>query len=135
MRPQVTRFRARWRTHQHRLDPKRWIFLDETWIKAHMTRTCGWAAKGKRLTAHVPHGYCKTLTCLAGRRHDRIAAPFVLEGPMNRDAFTAWVSRCLVPRLSPGATVIADNLGSHKGLARPPVDPQRGSASAVPAAP
>jgi transposase len=116
MRPKVARFRARWRAHQHRLDPKRLIFIDETWIKTNMTRTCGWATKGKRLTAHVPHGHWKTLTFLAGLRHDRIVAPFVLDGPINGDAFTAWVGQCLAPTLTPGDIVIADNLGSHKGL-------------------
>jgi transposase len=116
MRPKVARFRARWRTHQHRLDPKHLIFIDETWIKTNMTRTCGWAAKGKRLTAHVPHGHWKTLTFLAGLRHDRIVAPFVLDGPINGYAFTAWVGQCLVPSLAPGDIVVADNLGSHKGL-------------------
>jgi len=80
-----------------------------------MTRTCGWAAKGERLTAQGPHGHWKTLTFLAGLRHDRIVAPFVLDGPINGDAFTAWVGQCLVPALNPGDIVIADNLGSHKG--------------------
>ena len=43
-------------------------------------------------------------------------APFVLDGPINGDAFTAWVGQCLAPTLAPGAIVGADNLGSHKGL-------------------
>lgn len=81
-----------------------------------MTRTCGWSPKGKRLTAHVPHGHWKTLTFLAGLRHDRIVAPFVLDGPINGEMFAAWVEQCLAPTLAPGDIVIADNLGSHKGL-------------------
>lgn len=116
MRPKVARFRARWRAHQHRLDPKRLIFIDVTWIKTNMTRTCGWAARGKRLTAHVPHGHWKTLTFLAGLRQGGIVAPFGLDGPINGDAFTGWVGQCLVPTLTPGDVVIADNLGSLKGL-------------------
>jgi len=115
MRPKVARFRARWRAHQHRLDPRRLIFIDETWIKTNMTRTCGWAPRGRRLAAHVPHGHWKTLTFLAGLRHDRIVAPFVLDGPINCDTFTAWVGQCLVPTLAPGDIIVADNLGSHKG--------------------
>ena len=111
MRPKV----ARWRVHLHRLDPKRLIFIDETWIKTNMTRSFGWAERGKRLTAYVPHGHWKILTFLAGLRHDRIVAPFVLDGPINGDAFTAWVGQCLAPTLMPGDVVIADNLGSHKG--------------------
>lgn len=134
MRPKVARLRARWRAHQHRLDPKRLIFIDETWIKTNMTRTCGWAARGQRLTAHVPHGHWKTLTVLAGLRHDRIVAPFVLVGPINGDAFTAWAGQCLVPTLVPGDVVIADTLGSHKG---PPARHmiRNARASAVPATP
>ena len=58
---------------------------------------------------------CRGLTFLAGLRHDRIMAPFVLDGPINGDSFTAWVGQCLVPTLAPGDIVIADNLGSHKG--------------------
>lgn len=114
-RPKVARFRARWKAHQHRLDPKRLIFIDETWIKTNMTRACGWAAKGKRLTAHVPHGHWKTLTFLAGLRNDGIVAPFVLDGPINGEMFTAWVGQCLAPTLAPGDVVIADNLARHKG--------------------
>lgn len=115
MRPKVARFRARWRVHQHWLDPRRLIFIDETWIKTSMTRSCDWAARGERLTAHVPHGHWKTLTFLAGLRHDSIVAPFVLDGTINGDAFTARVGQCLAPTLTPGDVVIADNLGSHKG--------------------
>ena len=114
MRPKVARFRARWRAHQHRLDPRRLIFIDETWIKTNMTRTCGWAARGRRLTAHVPHGHWKTLTFLAGLRHDGIVAPFVLDGPINADAFEVYVEKILVSELKPGDIVVMDNLSSHK---------------------
>ena len=77
MRPKFARFRTRWWIHQHPLDPKRLIFIDETWIKTNLTRTCGWGPRGQSLTAHAPHGHW-TLTFLAGLRHDRIVAPFVL---------------------------------------------------------
>lgn len=68
LRPKVARFRAGWRAHQHRLDPGRLTFIDGTLIKTNMTRTRGWAAKGQRLTVHVPHGHWKPLTFLAGLR-------------------------------------------------------------------
>ena len=115
MRPKVARFRERWKTHQHKLDPARLVFVDETWVKTNMTRTRGWSPRGQPLLARVPHGHWKTLTFLAGLRCDRIVAPFVFDGPINGDAFTLWVERCLVPTLSPGDIVILDNLGSHKG--------------------
>lgn len=113
----MARRRAQWKKYQGRLDPRRLVFIDETWAKTNMTRTQGWAPKGQRLAAKVPHGRWTTLTFLAALRHDRIDAPHVLDGPINGEYFRAWVEQCLVPTLSPGDVVIMDNLGSHKGKA------------------
>ena len=79
-----------------------------------MTRTRGWHSRGKPLIAKVPHGHWKTMTFLAALRHDRITAPFVLDGPINGEAFVAYVEQVLVPALTPGDVVVMDNLGSHK---------------------
>lgn len=110
----MARFRERWKTHQHKLDPHRLVFVDETWVKTNMTRVRGWCPRGRPYLAKVPHGHWKTLTFLAGLRHDRIVAPCVLDGPINGVAFAAWVEQALVPTLAPGDVVILDNLGSHK---------------------
>ncbi len=42
-------------------------------------------------------------------------APFVLDGPINRDAFETYVEKVLVPELRRGDVVVMDNLSSHKG--------------------
>ena len=52
---------------------------------------------------------------MAGLRLDGIAAPMVLDGPINRNAFQAYVDQVLVPELKPGDVVVMDNLSSHKG--------------------
>jgi len=77
----------------------------------------GWGPKGKRLAAKVPYGHWKTLTFIAALRHDRIDAPFVIDGPINGKMFTAYVEQVLAPTLKKGDIVILDNLGSHKGKA------------------
>ena len=41
----------------------------------------------------------------------------VLDGPINRNAFQAYVDQVLVPELKPGDVVVMDNLSSHKGPA------------------
>ncbi len=82
-----------------------------------MTRTRGWRRCGKPLVAKVPHGRWKTLTFLAALRQDAITAPFVLDGPINGEAFLAYVEQILVPTLKPGDVVVMDNLGSHKNRA------------------
>jgi transposase len=93
------------------------VFVDETWAKTNMAALHGWCRKGERLASHVPHGHWKTMTFLAALRHNRIEAPFVLDGPINGEAFLAYVEKVLVPHLKPGDIVIIDNLGSHKGRA------------------
>ena len=103
--------------HQGRLDPRRLVFIDETWAKTNMTRRHGRCARGNRLVAKVPHGRWRTLTFLAALRCDRITAPCVIDGPINGTSFRAYVEQFLVPTLSPGDIVIMDNLGSHKGQA------------------
>lgn len=62
-----------------------------------------------------PSRHWKTTTLVAGLRLSGIAAPFVLDGPINRDAFQAYIDRVWVPELIPRDVVIMDNLGSHKG--------------------
>jgi transposase len=63
----------------------------------------------------VPHGHWKTTTFVAGLRLSGMVAPFVLDGPINRDAFEVYVERVLVPELRAGDVVVMDNLSSHKG--------------------
>jgi len=82
-----------------------------------MTRTHGRSPRGTRLFGKVPHGHWRTMTFLAGLRHDRITAPCVFDGPINGASFLAYVEQVLVPTLQPGDIVVMDNLGSHKGSA------------------
>jgi putative transposase len=113
-RPDVARRRAQWTMYQGRIDPSRLVFIDETWTKTNMAPLRGWAPRGQRIKAKVPHGHWKTMTFLAALRHDRITAPWLIDGPINGDCFRLYVEKVLVPTLRPGDIVIMDNLGSRK---------------------
>lgn len=91
------------------------VFIDETWIKTNMARLRGWCRRGLPLNTKLPHGHWKTLTFLAALRCDGLTAPCVIDGPINRLSFEAYVAQVLVPTLKPGDIVIMDNLNSHKG--------------------
>jgi len=100
------------------------VFIDETWASTNeaavrastnMARRYGRAPRRQRLRAGVPHGHWKTTTFVAGLRLTGLVAPFVLDGPINRDAFEIYAEKVLVPELSPGDVVVMDNLSSHKG--------------------
>lgn len=80
-----------------------------------MARRHGRAPRGQRLRVGVPHGHWKTTTFVAGLTTRGMIAPWVLDGPINRDAFETYVARVLVPELRGGEVVIMDNLSSHKG--------------------
>jgi transposase len=77
----------------------------------------GWAPSGQRLPGTAPFGHWNTMTFLAALRHDRVEAPWLLDGPINGERFLIYVEQVLVPSLKPGDIVIMDNLGSHKGKA------------------
>lgn len=57
------------------------------------------------------------MTFVASLRHDRIEAPWLIDGPINGEGFRTYVEKALAPTLKPGDLVIMDNLGSHKGKA------------------
>ena len=82
------------------------MFIDETRTKTNMTRLYGWAPRGRRLVAKIPHGHWKTATFLAALRNDRIDAPCVFDGPINGERFLAYVEQFLVPTLKRNDIVV-----------------------------
>jgi len=99
---------------QPRLDPKRLVFIDETSVSTTIARLYGWAPQGERLVQKLPHGNWKTITFIAALRHDRVTAPFVLEGPMTGEMFKAYTQQFLAPTLKRGDIVFMDNISVHK---------------------
>jgi transposase len=110
----VTVAREAWFDGQFDLDTERLVFIDETGASTKMARLYGRSPRGERCRAAVPHGHWKTTTFTAGLRSDGLVAPFVLDGPMDGDAFRAYVEQLLSPELRPGDLVIMDNLPAHK---------------------
>lgn len=109
--------RRAWRTAQPNLAAERLVFIDETGASTKMARRYGWAPRGQRCRAPVPHGHWKTTTFVGALRLKGMIAPMVLDGAMHGAAFLAYVEQVLVPTLAPGDIVIMDNLPAHKGAA------------------
>ena len=106
-----------WKATQSTLDPKKLVFLDETWASTNMTRTHGRCPRGQRLVMPVPHGHWKTTTFVVALRVGGLTAPTVVDGPMTGDTFVAYVEQQLVKVLQPGDIVVMDNLSRHKRAA------------------
>jgi transposase len=96
-----------------RREPGRLVFLDETAVNTKMTRPRGRARRGQRLRARAPYAKWGTQTFIAGLRADRLVAPWVIDGPINRAAFNTYIETQLAPTLSRGDVVILDNLSVH----------------------
>ena len=92
----------------------RLAFIDETSLKTNMIKTRGWAPCGQRLIDHAPYGHWNTQTFIAALRHDRLEAPWIVEGAMDREMFDLYIRTQLAPTLERGDVVILDNLPVHK---------------------
>ena len=90
------------------------MFIDETGASTKMARLRGRAPQGQRCRSSMPHGHWKTTTFTGALRLTGMTAPMVLDGPMNADAFRAYVRYVLAPTLRAGDTVVMDNLPAHK---------------------
>jgi transposase len=116
-RPDVARARDVWISRRQpfmRNMLTRIGFIDETSLKTNMAKTSGWSPCGARLVDHAPFGQWQTQTFIAALRHDRLDAPWVIDGPINRELFDLYIETQLVPTLHKGDVVILDNLATHR---------------------
>ena len=67
--------------------PERLVFIDETSVKANMTRRRGRSKKGSRLSGCAPFGRWQTQTFIAGLTSEALVARWGIAGAMDRDAF------------------------------------------------
>ena len=100
-------------------------FIDETSLKTsmaktNMAKTTGWSPCGERLIDHTPFGHWSTQTFIAALRHDRLDAPWVIGGAINRELFDLYIETQLAPTLHKGDVVILDNLATTEARRRRP---------------
>ena len=81
--------------------PHRLVFIDETSTSTKLTRLRGRALKGERLPGAVPFGHWQSQTFIAALRCNRLTAPWLIEGAMDRAAFDIYIETQLAPTLPP----------------------------------
>jgi transposase len=62
----------------------------------------------------IPRNHGPNVTCLAALTPTGITVPLVFKGALDGDVFVTWVQEWLAPSLTPGTTVVLDNLSVHK---------------------
>ena len=90
------------------------MFIDETGLNTKLGRLHGRCPIGQRCLSAVPHGHWQSSTFIAALRQGSIAAPFLVEGPVDAEVFTVYLEQVLCPQLREGDTLILDNLATHK---------------------
>jgi transposase len=95
-------------------DPATLIFLDETSLSRRLTPLRGRCPRGERLVERVPRGRWESVTYLATISLAGIGPSVLLPGALDRRALEVFVAEQLAPALTPGQTVIWDNLAVHK---------------------
>jgi transposase len=106
--------RAQWKAARPLWDARQLVFIDETGLNTKMARLYGRSPVGRRCIGTVPHGHWQTSTFIAALRYEGITAPFLIEGAIDADVFTAYLQHVLCPELREGDGVILDNLSIHK---------------------
>ena len=86
-----------------RLAPQRLVFIDETAVATNLTRLRGRAPCGERLKGEAPFGRWTTQTFIAGLRCNRLMAPWIIDGPIDRIAFDTYIETQLAS--IPGARI------------------------------
>jgi len=129
-RPDVAERRRIWITKRQprmRLQPSRLVFIDETAVATNLARLRGRSLRGERLRAAAPFGRWATQTFISALRCDRLVAPWVVDGAMDRAAFNLYIETQLAPTLERGEVVILDNLSVHRSARAAEALRQRGA--------
>lgn len=95
-------------------DARQVVFLDETSTNTSLSRTRGRAPRGQRVVGQVPRNHGPNVTCLAALTPTGIEAPLVIEGAIDGTVFLPWLRDWLLPSLTPGTTIVCDNLSVHR---------------------
>lgn len=76
--------------------------------------TSGWALRGERCHGIKNAERSTRYNIIAALNKHLLFAPFIFEGYSNRETYTLYLKRVLIPSLRPGMTVILDNASFHK---------------------
>jgi transposase len=105
--------RAAWRERTRGIDPARFVWIDETGSDLSLTRTHSRAPRGQRAYATVPSKRGKNRTLITALTVDGFGPGLLLDEPIDRTTFDAYVIHRLAPSLKPDQIVVVDNLKVH----------------------
>ena len=105
--------REEFRREAEAIARRRLVFTDETGFHLAMTRSHGRAPRGQRVRQRVPRKRGTNVTLIGALALRGWVAALSFSGAVDREAFDAFVTELLVPRLRRADVVLLDNLRVH----------------------
>lgn len=105
--------RAAFRCEAEAIPRRRLVFTDETGFHLAMTRRFGRAPRGERVRQRVPRKRGTNVTLVGALALRGWVAALSFSGSVDREAFDAFVTELLAPRLRRADVVLLDNLRVH----------------------
>ena len=107
--------RWKWVAASKKLDPKKFIFVDEsaTWLD--MKREYARSELGKRAYVGADKRNGKHYSLLASLSLEGITTSLLVDGTVTGNGFETYIKECLAPSLREGQIVIMDNSKVHLG--------------------
>ncbi len=114
LRPDVEEKRAAYLKLVAKIDPRRLVFMDESWLNAAMTRSHAWVIKGYEFVERTPTNWGPNLTLLGAMRLSGWVVLTTMFKTVTKKRFLLWVKQTLLPKLRRGDVLVLDNLAAHK---------------------
>jgi transposase len=105
--------RAAWRDRTRGVDPRRFVWIDETGSHVGMTRRHSRSPRGQRAYGTAPGSRGKNRTLITSLTLAGFGPGLLLDEPIDYDTFEGYVIHRLAPTLQPDQIVVADNLTVH----------------------
>jgi transposase len=106
--------RGAWRRRYGGVDPRRFVFVDESSTNVRMVPTRARAPKGQRALGKAPKNWDKNVTLISSISLEGMGPSMSIEGSADGEAFLLYIEHFLCPKLKPGQVVVMDNLQVHK---------------------
>jgi transposase len=96
------------------MNPKRFVFIDESFCMTGMRRPCAWSLRGERVRGTKPFRTWRTLSLVGAIRLGQRPRLMTHRGVVNGRVFLRFVKTRLLPWIRPNDIVVMDNLQTHK---------------------
>jgi transposase len=113
-RDEIVKEREDFQGKQATMNSENLIFVDETSTHLNMSPAFARSPVGERAYADEPYYTGKNITLICALSLKGVIASFVIEGSADGDVFKTFISKVLAPVITPGKTILMDNVNFHK---------------------